>query len=80
MRRLQLVVNPSAGRGRAGRLLPAVQAALQAAGHDVVVCSTRSLEHAEELARQAVADDRVAVALGGDGTVCLLYTSDAADE
>jgi len=69
VRRLQLVVNPSAGRGRAGRLLPAVQAALQAAGHDVVVCSTRSLEHAEELARQAVADDRVAVALGGDGTV-----------
>jgi diacylglycerol kinase family enzyme len=67
--RLQLVVNPSAGRGRAGRLLPSVQAALQAAGHDVVVSPTRSLGHAGELAGSAAADDRVAVALGGDGTV-----------
>ena len=68
-RRLQLVVNPSAGGGRSARLLPAVQASLRGAGHDLVVTPTRSLEHADELAAQAVADDRVAVAMGGDGLV-----------
>ena len=69
MRRLQLVVNPSAGGGRACRLLPSVEAALRGAGHDLVVTETRSLDHAGELAQAAVADDRVAVAMGGDGIV-----------
>ena len=68
-RRLQLVVNPAAGRGRAASLLPSVEAALRGAGHDLVVTPTRSLEHADELARTAVADDRVVVAMGGDGIV-----------
>jgi YegS/Rv2252/BmrU family lipid kinase len=67
--RLQLVVNPSAGGGRAAKLLPAVEAALRSAGHDLVVTPTRSLEHADELTRAAVADERVAVAMGGDGIV-----------
>ncbi len=69
MRRLQLVVNPSAGRGRAGARLPATEAALRSAGHDLVVTPTRSLEHADELASAAVADDRIVVAMGGDGIV-----------
>ena len=69
MRRLQLVVNPSAGGGRAERLLPKVEAALRSAGHDLVVTPTRSLEHADELTAAAVADDRVAVAMGGDGII-----------
>ncbi len=69
MRRLQLVVNPSAGGGRAARRLPAAQALLRAAGHDVLVTPTRSLEHADELAAAGVADDRVVVAMGGDGIV-----------
>lgn len=68
-RRLQLVVNPSAGGGRAGSVLPSVAAALRRAGHDLLVSPTRSLAHAGELAAAAVADDRVAVAMGGDGTV-----------
>ncbi len=65
--RLQLVINPSAGGGRAAKLLPAVEAAL--AGHDLVITPTRSLEHADTLAAEAVADDRVVVAMGGDGIV-----------
>lgn len=69
MRRLQLVVNPSAGGGRAAGLLGAAEAALRGAGHDLVVTPTRSLEHADELTAEAVADDRVAVAMGGDGIV-----------
>lgn len=68
-RRLQLIVNPSAGRGRARKLLPDVEAALRGAGHDLVVTPTRSLEHADELVGAAMADDRVAVAMGGDGIV-----------
>jgi YegS/Rv2252/BmrU family lipid kinase len=68
-RRLQLIVNPTAGRGRARKLLPAVEAALRSAGHDLVVTPTRSLEHADELVGKAMADDRVAVAMGGDGIV-----------
>ena len=69
MRRLQLIVNPSAGGGRASTLLPTVEAALRSAGHDLVVTPTRSLEHADELTATAVADSRVAVAMGGDGIV-----------
>jgi YegS/Rv2252/BmrU family lipid kinase len=69
VRRLQLVVNHSAGGGRAAARLPAVEAALRSAGHDLVVTPTRSLEHADELATTAVADDRVVVAMGGDGIV-----------
>jgi YegS/Rv2252/BmrU family lipid kinase len=65
--RLQLVVNPTAGGGRATKLLPRVEQAL--AGHDLVVTPTRSLEHADELTAQAVADERVVVAMGGDGLV-----------
>ena len=68
-RRLQLVVNPSAGGGRATKLLPRVEAALRGAGHDLVVTPTTSLAHADELAQAACADDRVVVAMGGDGIV-----------
>ncbi|MCW2545142.1 MAG: diacylglycerol kinase catalytic region [Frankiales bacterium] len=65
--RLQLVVNPSAGGGRATKVLPSVSRAL--AEHDLVVSPTTSLEHADELVAAAVADDRVVVAMGGDGIV-----------
>ncbi len=65
--RLQLVVNPAAGGGRGARLVPEVEQALS--GHDLLVTPTRSLEHADELVAAAVADDRVVVALGGDGLV-----------
>lgn len=65
--RLQLVVNPAAGRGRALRLLPVATAAL--AHHDLVVTTTRSLEHADALVEEAVRDERVVVAMGGDGLV-----------
>lgn len=65
--RLQLVVNPAAGGGRCLKALPKVEAALSS--HDVVVTPTRSLEHADELVAAAAADDRVVVAMGGDGII-----------
>ncbi len=66
-RRLALIVNPSAGGGRAGQALPDVQDALRKLGLDHRVETTRSLEHAGELAREAAARDEIAVAFGGDG-------------
>ena len=66
---LALIVNPSAGGGRAGRALPAVQQALRGLGLDHRTEPTRSLEHARELARAAAAAGETAVAFGGDGLV-----------
>ena len=70
VRRLQLVVNPAAGGGRAPALLPSVEAALRSAGHDLA----RDADPARSSTPtswppQAVADDRVVVAMGGDGIV-----------
>jgi YegS/Rv2252/BmrU family lipid kinase len=64
-----VIVNPSAGGGRAGRLLGDVTAALLARGIDHRIEPTRSLEHAVELTLEAVAEGRVAAAFGGDGLV-----------
>jgi YegS/Rv2252/BmrU family lipid kinase len=66
---VSLIVNPAAGGGRAGRLLDAVEQALAGAELEHHVESTRSLEHAVELALQAAAADEIAAALGGDGLV-----------
>jgi YegS/Rv2252/BmrU family lipid kinase len=67
--RLTIVVNPSAGNGRAAKVLDDVQAALSRWAREVTVEPTRSLEHAGELAAAATAAGRVTVALGGDGLV-----------
>jgi YegS/Rv2252/BmrU family lipid kinase len=68
-RTVALIVNPSAGGGRAGRLLGEVEYAL--AGHGLThhVEPTRSLEHAAELATGAAGAGEVAVAFGGDGLI-----------
>ena len=66
---LSLIVNPSAGGGRAGRELPGVVEELTARGLEHHVEATRSLEHAKELAHSATASGEVAVAFGGDGLV-----------
>ena len=64
-----LIVNPRAGGGRAARVLPEYRDLLTAAGHDVTEAFTRDIDHATDLAAQAVAEDRVACAVGGDGLV-----------
>ena len=66
-RPLCLIVNPSAGRGRAARLLPRVEAALRARGMAFRVERTHSLAHARELARATVPAGEVAAGMGGDG-------------
>jgi YegS/Rv2252/BmrU family lipid kinase len=66
---LALIVNPFAGGGRAGRELHTVQAALSRLGLDHHVETTRSLDHARELALAAADAGEMAVAFGGDGLI-----------
>jgi YegS/Rv2252/BmrU family lipid kinase len=66
---LRLIVNPSAGGGRAGRALPQVSAALDALGLEYRAELTRDLEHARELTRAAMQAGATAVAFGGDGLI-----------
>jgi YegS/Rv2252/BmrU family lipid kinase len=66
-RAVRLIVNPSAGAGRAARLLPGVQAALRSHGIPFRVDRTTSIEHARELARAARDAGELAAAMGGDG-------------
>lgn len=68
-REVALIVNPSAGGGRAARALPGVEARLRHLGISAEVDATRDLEHAAELAVGAARRGRVVVTLSGDGMV-----------
>lgn len=64
-----LLVNPSAGGGRAARALPAVEAELRRLGLPFRTEPTRSLEHARELAASAAERGEAVVTLSGDGLI-----------
>ena len=66
---LVLIVNPSAGGGRAAQTLPEIRAALDRRGLAHRIALTDGLEHARSLARAAADAGEVAVAVGGDGLV-----------
>lgn len=68
-RPIALICNPSSGGGRALKRLPAVEARLRELGVPFHTERTESLEHGADIARRAVADGEVAVALSGDGLV-----------
>jgi len=68
-RRVAVIVNPSAGGGRAERVLSEATAALERRGMLARVERTTSMEHAADLAREAAGAGEVAAALGGDGLV-----------
>jgi YegS/Rv2252/BmrU family lipid kinase len=67
--RVCLMVNPTAGGGRAARLAPAVERALRARGLEPRRVETRDLEHARELAQEAAHGGETVVTLSGDGLV-----------
>ena len=67
--RASVIVNPSAGGGRAARALQGVEAELTRLGIEHHVQRTQSLEHARELARAAADAGETAVAFGGDGVI-----------
>jgi YegS/Rv2252/BmrU family lipid kinase len=64
---ISLIVNPSAGGGRAAKVLPKVQARLRALGVEHHTELTRDLPHAQDLARTAATAGEPAVVLSGDG-------------
>ena len=64
-----VLVNPSAGRGRAAKLLPEVEGALRARGLEYRLVLTTSLEHGCEEARQAAAAGEIPVVMSGDGLI-----------
>jgi diacylglycerol kinase (ATP) len=68
--RLVVVANPSAGRGKAGRLIGKVDSHLHALGVAHEICVSESAADLEQLAGKAAADGAEIVAvLGGDGSV-----------
>jgi diacylglycerol kinase (ATP) len=72
MSNVALLVNPTAGKGRAAGMVARVTERLRVGGSNVAILVGRDVEDAKALARQAV-DDGVdgLVALGGDGMVHL---------
>jgi len=68
-RPVALLCNPSAGGGRAARILPRAEAALRGFGVDFDTAVTRDLDHARELARNAAQAGEVTVTLSGDGLI-----------
>jgi len=69
---IALIVNPTAGKGRAASTVARVTERLRTGGANVAILVGRDAEDASALARQAVSDGVDAlVALGGDGMVHL---------
>jgi YegS/Rv2252/BmrU family lipid kinase len=66
-RRFTAVVNPTAGGSTAAAALLKVARPLREAGAELETAYSRSLPHAQELARRAGEDGRVVLAVGGDG-------------
>lgn len=78
-RQIRLVVNPSAGKGRALELLPQVAGTLRDGGANLEIRLSRDFGEAKSMARHAIADgvDVLAV-MGGDGMMHLGVNTSAA--
>ena len=64
-----LIVNPSAGGGKAGRVAPEVQGRLGELGLRVRRVDTRDIDHARLLADEGARAGETVVALSGDGMI-----------
>jgi diacylglycerol kinase family enzyme len=70
MKRIQVILNPYAGRGTGARVKDQLAAALRAAGQPFELTETTGPGHALELAAAMRAGGcKVIVAAGGDGTI-----------
>lgn len=66
---IRVLVNPSAGGGRAGSLLPEIELALGKRGLDYRVVLTIGIEHGREEARVAAHAGEAVVVASGDGLI-----------
>ena len=64
-----IIVNPSAGGGRAQKALPELEAALRAHGLDYRLVLTTSLDHGRDEALGAAAAGQIPVVMSGDGLI-----------
>ena len=64
-----VIVNPRAGRGRRGRSMDRLRRALEEAGLDARIETTRGPGHATELVATETERSPVVVVVGGDGTL-----------
>ena len=64
-----LLVNPSAGGGRVGEILPRATAAMDAAGLEYRTVMTSGLEHGCDEATAAAAEGMTPVVISGDGLI-----------
>mgnify|MGYP000004555273 CR=1 FL=1 len=80
--RLGLVVNPSAGKGKASAAAPAIERALRDAGHELVVLSGGHYWQALQNAKTAVAAKTIdgLITAGGDGMAHLGVNACAGSE
>ena len=78
-RHIRLLVNPSAGKGRALEILPDVAGSLRDGGANLEILLSRDFAEAKSMAHQAIADgvDVLAV-MGGDGMMHLGVNTSAA--
>jgi YegS/Rv2252/BmrU family lipid kinase len=67
--RYAVIVNPKAGGGRAGKLLPRAEGAFASRGLAARAIITESLEHAASAARLAADAAEVPVVMSGDGMI-----------
>jgi YegS/Rv2252/BmrU family lipid kinase len=67
--RYLILVNPSAGGGRARKAMPELESALRDRGLEYRIMLTTSLEHGRDKALEAVADGEIPVVMSGDGLI-----------
>jgi diacylglycerol kinase (ATP) len=71
-RQIRLVVNPSAGKGRALELLPQVAGTLRDGGANLEILLSRDFTEAQSMTRRAIQDGAdVLAVMGGDGMMHL---------
>jgi YegS/Rv2252/BmrU family lipid kinase len=66
---VRLIVNPSAGGGKAGRVAPEVERTLREHGLEVHRVDTRDLDHARTLAEEGARAGETVAVLSGDGMI-----------
>ena len=78
MTSVALLVNPTAGKGRAARVVAGVVERLRVRGIDVAILIGSDVEHAKSLARTAIDDgvDAVVARLQSDGVEMIGSTPD----